>query len=334
LAKKVFLFAILAIAFSTRAQNLPPPELHLPAPLPGATTSAQGSTASAPQAPVGNLPSLKLSASLEPLKIYQAEFFYYLIQLTWQKQKDNCELEFKLPEVPKAEGVKATGSEFESDNTLKAENETVKRVYMFRYYPEKSGKSTLGQADFEYRCLGTQAYAKASAPPFPVEILPKRFKFSDLKGNRNFQIFLAATLLAAIATSIYFILSGRKKRAAQKPVEVVITPEQKALELLKSADQFRIAGRYPDYFLGLERVLRLFLEDKYSIRWSGRERLVEEVGRATIPELGQAVDQLLILSDRVKFAGAEPVSAELDRSHEAVRRVIEFKNLQIAGGGK
>ena len=334
MAKRVFLIAMLMIAFSSRAQNLPPPNLHLPEPLPGATIPAQGSTTAAAQAPVGNLPSLKLSASLDPIKTYQSGFFEYLIELSWQKHKDNCELEFKLPEVPKAEGVKATGSEFESDNTLKAENETVKRVYKFRYFPEKSGKSTIGQADFEYRCLGTQPYAKVSAPPFPVEVLPKRFKFSDLKGDRNFQIFLAAILLAAIAIAIYFVLSGRKKKAAQKPVEVVITPEQKALELLKSADQFRIAGRYPDYFLGLERVLRLFLEEKYSIRWSGRERLVEEISRATAVELGQAVDQLLIISDRVKFAGAEPTSGELDRSHEAVRRVIEFKNLQIAGGGK
>jgi hypothetical protein len=334
LVKRFFLIAILAVAFSSRAQNLPPPNLHMPAPLPGATTPAQGGTAAAPQAPVGNLPSIKISASIDPIKIYQAEFFEYLIELSWQKQKENCELEFKLPEVPKAEGVKATGSEFESDNTLKAENETVKRVYKFRYYPSKSGKSSIGQADFEYRCLGTQPYAKISAPPFPVEILPKRFKFSDLQGNRNFQIFLAAVLLAAIAIVVYFVLSGRRKKAAQKPVEVVITPEQKALELLKSADQYRIAGRYPDYFLGLERVLRLFLEEKYSIRWSGRERLVEEVGKAIAPELGSAVDQLLIISDRVKFAGVEPASGELDRSYEAVRRVIEFKNLQIAGGGK
>lgn len=334
MVKRVFMVAVLTLAFGARAQNLPPPKLHLPAPLPGTTTQAQGSTAATPQAPTGNLPSIKLTARIDPLKIYQAEFFDYLIELGWRKHKESCELEFKLPEVPKAEGVKVTGSEFESDNTLKAEDEQVKRVYKFRYYPEKSGKSSISQADFEYRCLGTEAYAKVSAPPFPVEILPKRFKFSDLKGSRKFQILLAAILLAALATSVYFIVSGRRKKAAQKPAEIVVTPEQKALELLKSADQFRIAGRYPDYFLGLERVLRLFLEEKYSIRWSSRERLTEELSRATMPELGQAVDQLLILSDRVKFAGVEPMSAELDRSFEAVRRVIEFKNLQISGGAK
>ena len=82
--------------------------------------------------------------------------------------------------------------------------------------------------------------------------------------------------------------------------------EEKALELLKAADQYRIAGRYPDYFLGLERVLKTFLEEKYSIRWAGRERMKEEIAKATVAELAEAIDQFLVISDRVKFAGQEP----------------------------
>jgi len=336
LFKKLGAVILMAAGLTASGQTLPPPQLHLPQPAPGATATLPGSTANvAQQAPTGNYPAVKLSARIDPLRIYSGEFFNYLVELTWEKTKSTCEVEFKLPEVPKAENVKATGSEFESENAVKAETEQVKRVYKFNYYPEKAGKATLAQADFEYRCRGTEAYVKVSAPPFPVEVQPKRFQFADLKGNKNFQIAMAAVLLAAILSTVVLFLRGRKyKKAEQKPVEIVQTAEDRALDMLKSADQYRIAGRYPDYFLGLERVLRTFLEEKYSLRWSARERLVEEIASATMPDLGAGIDHFLILSDRVKFAGQEPSSSELDSAYQAVRRIIDYKKLEIAGGGK
>ena len=333
--RKVLVLIFLMSAFPVIAQNLPVPTLHFPAPAAGSTAPAAGSTAAAVQAPAGNLPSLKLSARIDPIKIYQGEIFYYMIELGWEKSGASCEMEFKLPEVPKAEAVKAIGSEFESDTALKAETENVKRVYKFQYYPEKSGKTTIAQADFEYRCRGTEPYAKVSAPPFPVEIYPKRFHLADLRGNRKFYGFLAAVLFAAILSVAIMIVRDWQRKAALKPaVEMTQSAEEKALELLKAADQYRIAGRYPDYFLGLERVLKTFLEEKYSIRWAGRERMKEEIARATVADLAEAADQFLVISDRVKFAGQEPTTQELDACYQAVRRIIDFKKLEISGGGK
>lgn len=328
MAGKILAVLAMFTAVCASAQKLPLPRLHLPAPSAGTTAAASG------QVPAGNLPSLKLAARIDPVKIYAAESFYYLIALDWSKSSAACELEFKLPEAPKAPGVKVIGSEFESATSLKAETETVTRIYKFKYFPEKSGKTSIPQADFEYRCRGTEAYAQVSAPPFPVEVMPKRFHLTDLKGNRSFQAVLASVLALAIGSSVFMFLRDRKRKAAPKPAELVKSPEDKALELLTSADQYRIAGRYPDYFLGLERALKLALEEKYSMRWSGKDKMRDEIGRATAPELGEGIEQFLVLSDRVKFAGLEPKSAELDRCYQAVRRVIEYQKLEIAGGGK
>jgi len=333
LVKKFLVAVLFAIALPLSAQKLPPPRLHLPQPAQGSTSQAQTGGA-ANLLPAGSLPSLKLQAAIEPLKIYQAEFFNYLIELKWEKGKDICELEFKLPEVPKAEGVKAVGSEFESENLVKGESEQVRRIYGFRYFPEKKGKSAIAQADFEYRCRGTEPYAKISVPSFPLEILPPRFHLADLKGSRAFQASLALVLAAAIFSTAFLIWRQRRKKSALKPVMIEQTAENQALEMLKSADQFRIAGRYPDYFLALERVLKTFLEQKYAIRWSGRDRLVQDIAKAAAAELAENIDRLLILSDRVKFAGVEPSTPELDQAYRAVRGIIEFKKLEITGGVK
>jgi len=331
--KKIGAVILLLAAVSAGAQKLPAPRLHLPVPQQGATPQP-GSTAAGGQALPSNLPSLKLAARIEPVQIFQNEFFSYLIELDWQKSAGSCELEFKLPEVPRAEGLKAVGAEFESETELKAGNSKVSRVYKFQYLPEKSGKTSIPQADFEYRCQGTEPYARVSAPPFPVEVLPKRFHLADLKTSRSFIIFLAIVLLAAVFSSGLMLWRGRKKKAAAKAVELKPTVEEKALEMLKTADQFRIAGKYPDYFLGLERTLKTVLEEKYALRWAGRERLKEEITGAVSSDLAEAVDQFLIISDRVKFAGQEPSSQEMDKSYQVVRRMIEFEKVAVAGGGK
>jgi hypothetical protein len=142
-----------------------------------------------------------------------------------------------------------------------------------------------------------------------------------------------AVLLAGIAfVLVVAVRSRRKKKAAAVAVPVEKTAEEKALELLKNADQYRIAGRYPDYFLGMEQALRSYLKEKHSIRWTGREKLVDEVSKATAPDLASELDQFLKFSDRVKFAGHEPLTPELDRSYQAVRRVIAYKKIELSGG--
>ena len=164
----------------------------------------------------GNLPSLKLSARIDPMKIYQGEFFDYMVELGWEKARGNCEMEFKLPEVPKAEGVQGHRLGIRIRHRAQGRNENVKRIYKFQYYPEKTGKTTIAQADFEYRCRGTEPYAKVSAPPFPVEIYPRRFHLADLKGNNKFYGFLGAILVLAILSAAIMIIRDRKRKAGSQ----------------------------------------------------------------------------------------------------------------------
>jgi len=333
---RTWLLVLALISIPGRAQQqLPVPDLHLPQPSPPAP--APGQTPAQPAAsapPPANMPGVKISAKIEPFKVHQGEVFDYLVELSWEKSKESCELEFKLPVIPTGEKIKAVGSEFESENLAKAETENVRRIYRFKYFPMAEGKQSLAQADFEYRCRGTETYYQVSAPPFPVEVLKKKIHLKDIVRSRHFRIFLLVALLAGVVSSAILLIRSRRKKAELAPAPVEKTPEENALLLLTNADQYRIAGRYPDYFLGLEQALRKYLEEKYQIRWSGRERLVDEVSKATAPDLASELDYFLKFSDRVKFAGAEPASSELDRCYQAVRRVIEFKKMEIAGGMK
>ena len=95
--KKLGAVILIGAAMTAAGQTLSPPHLHLPQPAPGATAPSPGTTANLAQAPVGNFPSVKLSARIDPLRIYQGEFFNYLVELTWEKTKLTCEVEFEAP---------------------------------------------------------------------------------------------------------------------------------------------------------------------------------------------------------------------------------------------
>jgi len=315
----------LVLVLPSGSQVLPPPDLKLPKALGQIQNDAVSES---------NLPQLKISAKIGQEKIYQAEPFSYLIEVEWEKSASSCEIELKLEQVPKGEGLKAISAEFESENVLEGENEKVQVIHRLGYFPEQAGKSTIGQADFSYRCYGEDSWFKISAPAFPIEVLPKRFHILDLAQNRYFQIGAGSVLLAGIFSLVILLIKARAKRREKEAKQVVLSPQAQAKELLRDADQFRIAGRYSDYFLSLEQTLRFYLAERFSIRSSGKDALVEKISKELSSELGAGFREFLNISDKVKFAGYGPSGSELDKAYQVARSLIEFEKKEDLSGGE
>jgi len=319
------LFLGLLLGFSSQSQTLPPPSLKLPDSSGQATNNAVLES---------NLPQLKVSVRVLEKEIYQAEPFSYLIELEWEKSPNSCEIELKLEQVPKAEGLKAISAEFESENVLEGENEKVRVVHSLGYFPEQTGKSIIDKAEFSYRCYGQDSWTKISAPAFPIEVLPRRFHLSDIAQNRYFQIGAGLVFLAGVMALVILFIKNRAKSREKESEQLVVSPQDRAKQLLREADQFRIAGRYADYFLSLEQTLRFYLAERFSIRSTGKDALVEKISKELDSELALGIKEFLNISDKVKFAGWIPSGSELDKAYQVVLGLIEFERKENLSGGE
>ncbi len=318
------------LSFSLWAQsNLSPPSLgsSLPGSNQGQEKSAQA------QENIGNLPQIKLSSKISPKEIYQNEVFDYIVELSWKQGAGICPLEFNVPTPPQAEGIKAIGAEIETEDMIEKQDKFAKRIYRFKFLAEKQGRIILSPADFEYRCLGSGSWQKLSSPALPVEILPARFKFSEFARSWKFRLLLV--VIFAFGLGGWMVVYFRKRsKPAPVPEPVELSPEERAKNRLKEADQFRIAGRYADYLIGLELTLREYFETKFSLKRPSRERILSEVKKHFSADLAEPLERFFHLSDRVKFAGYEPTSSELDSAYQVVFRIIEIGKGKETGGEK
>ena len=317
--KKLYLVLGLIISGLVWAgSNLPPPAL------------GKGKTPKADKESKGNLPELKLITHLPEEKVYQGKIFSFQVELSWEQEEGVCELEFKVPQPPTGEGLKPVGAELETKTLLDKGKTFSQRSYRFRYLAEKSGRISLAPGYLEYSCLGEENWHKLDIPGAGIEVYEARFDFSGFFKSWQFRVILAGAFLFGLG--IFLWLYFREREARKPPPEPVKSPEEQAKALLAQADQYRIAGRYTHYFLGLEQALREYLKEKYSLSWSGRERLREELSWRFGEEIAGEVERFLELSDRVKFAGYEPGSLELDRAYQTILQILEQGKSLNSGG--
>jgi len=138
------------------------------------------------------------------------------------------------------------------------------------------------------------------------------------------KLIIVGALVLAVAGLVWIVVRDRRKKAEviSEPIE---TLEDRCLRQLKDNETHRIAGHYAEYFLGLAAVLKGYLRERYQIRTQGQttDKIADALKQAADQETADAVRNTLHLCDRVKFAGAQPGPAEMDRAYEAARSLIE-----------
>jgi len=201
----------------------------------------------------------------------------------------------------------------------------VVREYAYEMTADKPGKLAIGEATVVYRRRGATDDQRLTTHPLEIAVGPPRRHLSEFINRRRAIFIIAATILLAGAGLGFSILRERRKQeetAAAAPVE---TLEDRYLRQLQDNETLRIAGRYADYFLGLSAVLKGYLHDRLGLRTQGQttDKIAEALKAKTDQEKADAVRSTLHLCDRVKFAGHQPSSAEMDRAYEVVRTLIQ-----------
>lgn len=160
--------------------------------------------------------------------------------------------------------------------------------------------------------------------------------FRDIKGPIQVKfplivileyIGIALAILAVIGLIIYFIIKNRKKEAPvfEAPIPV-IDPDIKALAALDElvAKKLWQEGKIKEYYSGISDILRIYLDDRFNM--GALEMTTDEImytlRRVNLENSSKIqLNQILMLSDLVKFAKEQPLPAE----HEStMNNAIEF----------
>ena len=199
---------------------------------------------------------------------------------------------------------------------------------------------TLGVSTFpelSWKLTGAGAPEEARSPSFQIEIKPA-FKTGQNEGIRDIYppfkyipwlwLLAGAVLLAAAVRALLRLLS-RRAAAAALAWRDPRSPYARAADRLKavSASGLLPAGKIKEYYIGLTSVLRLYLQEEFSIEADTMTTsdLARELKRTGAPlDSTLQAREFLQKADLVKFARLKP--EEAGRDSERLKDILAAFN--------
>ncbi len=307
--------------------------------LPAPNLGEGGEAAPAVPLSPGVIPEVKISTSVDTVQVPQKKTLRLTLELGWDKRpnpedpdKGTCELDFDFPEPPQAEGLVAVGNSMRTVTEIKGQVQRVSREYIYEYLAQEQGQTEITPVTVAYRRVGSDEDLELKAGAIPIVVLPPKAGLRDMLSGQWPKLVIAGVLLCAVLALIATTLWERRKgkvKVKDEPEEVELSLEEQALTMLQENDTYRIAGRYPDYFLGISRLVQDYIAKRYGIRTQGQTSgkiaglLKEKIGQ----EQAERLRSLLLLCDKVKFAGHNPSPIEMDQAFEDAKGIIRLEAL-------
>lgn len=139
-----------------------------------------------------------------------------------------------------------------------------------------------------------------------------------------------------LGLAAYQIWRARKQKPTEDKQEVqsVLTPDMIALQQLEALREKQLwqAGRTKDYHVELTEILRSYIESRFHIpaHEQTTDEIVNALRFATIDErMKMVLNQVLRLSDMVKFAKEQPIGTENEQSFDSARAFVKETRLLL-----
>lgn len=170
------------------------------------------------------------------------------------------------------------------------------------------------------------------APADTVAIQPIKPIIEEPVKVEDFASYLIGLL--ALAALVAVVWWWYKKRKTQPPIPqqpvVELPPHTIALEKLDQLERAQLwqKGQIKAYHTQLTYILREFLEKRFHILAleSTSQEIAVQLQNLVSEEMRQNITQLLLTSDMVKFAKAEPPEEVHQRLMEEARRIVKVTN--------
>lgn len=169
----------------------------------------------------------------------------------------------------------------------------------------------------------------------PLEV---QYSWWDWLKDHALEVFLSVVALAMLAFLIWYFYRKHKNRPSQVPItpEVFIPPHELALQKLHAlkAEGLWQHGQYKTYHSNISDIIRTYIEQRFQV--SAMEQTTFEIMRslrtASIsPTALEKLQQMLVLSDLVKFAKEQPLAHENEQSLNQAVQFVELTILNSSG---
>lgn len=334
MALGIFLFA--GVVLGQGMPNLPPPRLQPPpsappaaGPAAGSTAPAtggpvSGSTAAAPAAPSKPLPVVTISAQVDRPQVPRDETVKLMITLTWTQPaaEPSQPLDFEFPNPPAAEGLTLFANSFNSTTELSGHTVSVQRAYTYEFRAEKEGKTEIKPVSLNYLRIGEKEKKALATQALPVTVTKPALHLRALTRNPAALAALAAVIVIALAALAWPWIKAR--RAPKPEAAPLVSPHELARNRLREVDRLRMGGDYEQFLLLLSAEVNRYLEDALKVRARGvsGDKLAAAVAEKFGPEWRERMLELHKLWDKVKFAGYQPNTREMDQALDTAKALV------------
>jgi hypothetical protein len=156
------------------------------------------------------------------------------------------------------------------------------------------------------------------------EPLDLPFVFAEIKNY----VIIGTVILLLLALVAYYFLTRKKKPVAEQVIEVKRPSHEIALEKLQKLKEVKLwqKGEVKTYHSALSEIVREYLENRFKILAleATTDEIVEKMRIFSIPkEQKMVLQEMLELSDLVKFAKVKPLPDEHERSFQIAYNFIQ-----------
>jgi len=202
-------------------------------------------------------------------------------------------------------------------------NYTFPPVMVFFFNRQNNAVDSLLTEPISFRVETIAADTTQALKPIK-EPLDLPFIFAEIKN----ELIIGGLILLLIAVIVYYLLTRKKKPVVVEQVEVKRPSHEIALEKLQAlkAQKLWQKGEEKAYHSALSEIVREYLENRFRIvaLEATTDEIVEKMRIFSIPKEQKIVlQEMLELSDLVKFAKVKPLPDEHERSFEIAYRFIQ-----------
>lgn len=270
------------------------------------------------------LPKIKVESRVEPDQVPLNRTVRFIVRPSWTGRQG--EVEVTEVEQPSCTGLKVVSSSQENRVESAGGEQVSVQEITFLLQPEELGMATIKPLNVKFRFTATASEKTLSTLQQTVQVvapIPERSPRNWILGG----VLIGLGLFVLVGVSILLI---RHHRAAQAPEAETPepTPSERAQASLEAAKDLRTAGRIKDYHVLIAATVRQYLAEQYGLpaREQPTEQLLsglEATELAAFPEARRTlVREVLETCDLVKFAGAQPDGAALERVWQQAWKLV------------
>lgn len=241
-------------------------------------------------------------------------------------------IEVIMPGVPDTFALFEKVNQVAVDTAEQKNDKSITLRQHFKLTSFDSGYHVIPPFAFLFREPGDTALQRAETEPILISVqsipVDTTRAIKDIKGHmvipfslQDVMPYAGGLLLAGLIFMLVFFLIKKFRKVKTTPlIQVPKRPAHEiALEALHQLGEAKLwqQGKYKAYFTGLSDILRMFIENRWSV--AAMEMTTDEIVRMQIisgqdPVIFDQLKNLLELADLVKFAKVIPVLHENEQS--------------------